>query len=205
MAHGSYHISVAYDKKTAQTFTNSAIIFILHLTRTTAGLAEKRNTCSFLVSLLLSFVMCIISQLSHEDDVRVANVSVSRGAKMTTGTMKETFYIAPEVIKSGFYDSKADIYSFGIMLWEMHGKRALTDVEGDVRAVYGEDAERNRPTQVDQDRKKPPPTLQDVMQGCLDEEADKRPDATACRQRLTMLYQDTFPPIWSLIIWRESH
>ena len=63
--------------------------------------------------------MCIISQLSHEDDVRVANVSVSRGAKMTTGTMKETFYIAPEVIKSGFYDSKADIYSFGIMLWEM--------------------------------------------------------------------------------------
>ena len=87
-------------KKTAQTFTNSAITFILHLTRTTAGLAEKRNTCSFLVSLksllLLSFVMCIISQLSHEDDVRVANVSVSRGAKMTTGTMKETFYIAPE-------------------------------------------------------------------------------------------------------------
>ena len=115
---------------------------------------------------------------------------------MTTGTMKETFYIAPEVIKSGFYDSKADIYSFGIMLWEMwYGKRALTDVEGDVRAVYGEDAERNRPTQVDQDRKKPPPTLQDLMQGCLDEEADKRPDATACRQRLTMLYQDTFPQV----------
>ena len=94
------YFRVAYDKKTAQTFTNSAITFILHLTRTTAGLAEKRNTCSFLVSLksllLLSFVMCIISQLSHEDDVRVANVSVSRGAKMTTGTMKETFYIAPE-------------------------------------------------------------------------------------------------------------
>ena len=194
------YFRVAYDKKTAQTFTNSAITFILHLTRTTAGLAEKRNTCSFLVGLksllLLSFVMCIISQLSHEDDVRIANVSVSRGAKMTTGTMKETFYIAPEVIKSGFYNSKADIYSFGIMLWEMwYRKRALTDVEGDVRAVYGEDAERNRPTQVDQDRKKPPPTLQDLMQGCLDEEADKRPDATACRQRLTMLYQDTFPPI----------
>ena len=127
----TYHISEWHMiKKTAQTFTNSAITFILHLTRTTAGLAEKRNTCSFLVSLksllLLSFVICIISQLSHEDDVRVANVSVSRGAKMTTGTMKETFYIAPEVIKSGFYNSKADIYSFGIMLWEMwYGKRAL--------------------------------------------------------------------------------
>ena len=59
--------------------------------------------------------MCIISQLSHEDDVRVTNVSVSREAKMTTETMKETFYIAPEVIRSGFYDSKADIYSFCTM------------------------------------------------------------------------------------------
>ena len=57
---------------------------------------------------------------------------------MTTGTMKETFYIAPEVIRSGFYDSKADIYSFVIMPWEMwFGERAFTGVEGDVRAVYG--------------------------------------------------------------------
>ena len=29
--------------------------------------------------------------------------------------MKETFYIASEVIRLRFYDSKADIYSFGIM------------------------------------------------------------------------------------------
>ena len=38
-----------------------------------------------------------------------------------------------------------------------YGKRALTDKEGDVRVVSGQDAERNRQTQVDQDRKKPPP------------------------------------------------
>ena len=55
---------------------------------------------------------------------------------MTTETMKETFYIAPEVIRSGFYDSKADIYSFCIMPLEMwYGKRALTDEEGDMRVV----------------------------------------------------------------------
>ena len=38
-----------------------------------------------------------------------------------------------------------------------YGKRALTDKEGDVRVVSGQDAERNRQRQVDQDRKKPPP------------------------------------------------
>ena len=85
-----------------------------------------------------------------------------------------------------------------------YGKRALTDKEGDVRVVSGQDAERNRQTQVDQDRKKPPPEWQDLMQGCLDEEVDKRPDAPACHQRLAMLYRDTAPPIWTLIIWRES-
>ena len=115
---------------------------------------------------------------------------------MTTGTMKETFYIAPEVIRSGFYDSKADIYSFDIMPWEMwFGERAFTGVEGDVRAVYGYYAERNRPTQDDQERKKPPPEWKGLMRGCLVEEADKRPDTTACHQRLTMLYRDTSPPI----------
>lgn len=133
--------------------------------------------------------------LSYEDDVRVANISVSKEAKMITVTTTETFHIAPEVIRAGLYDCKADIYSFGIMLWEMwYGKRALTNVEGDVRAVNGRNAEQNRPTQV-QDRKKPPCGWQDLMQACWDEEADKRPDAIGCHRRLTMLYKDTLPPI----------
>ena len=76
-----------------------------------------------------------------------------------------------------------------------YGKRALTDKEGDVRVVSGQDAERNRQTQVDQDRKKPPPEWQDLLQDCLDEEVDKRPDTLACHQRLAMLYRDTAPPI----------
>ena len=58
-----------------------------------------------------------------------------------------------------------------------YGKRALIDKEGDVRVVSGQDAERNRQTQVDQDKKKPPPEWQDLLQDCLDEEVDKRPDA----------------------------
>ena len=67
-----------------------------------------------------------------------------------------------------------------------YGKRALTDKEGDVRVVSGQDAERNRQTQTE---------WQDLLQDCLDEEVDKRPDASACHQRLAMLYRDTAPPI----------
>ena len=65
-----------------------------------------------------------------------------------------------------------------------YGKRALTDKEGDVRVVSGQDAERNRQTQVDQDRKKPPPEWQDLLQDFLDEEVDKRPDASAAQLSL---------------------
>ena len=50
--------------------------------------------------------------------------------------------------------------------------------------VSGQDAERNRQTQVDQDRKKPPPEWQDLLQDCLDEEVDKRPDASAAQLSL---------------------
>ncbi|RMX36844.1 hypothetical protein pdam_00000994 [Pocillopora damicornis] len=67
-----------------------------------------------------------------------------------------------------------------------YGKRALTDKEGDARVVSGQDAEH---------RKKPPPEWQDLLQVCLDEEVDKRPDVPACHQKLAMLYQDTAPPI----------
>ena len=59
------------------------------------------------------------------------------------------------------YDNKADIYSFGIMLWEMwYGKRALLEEEGHVSDQVAKGA---RPSYV-QDAIKPPTVLQDLMQ-----------------------------------------
>ena len=76
-----------------------------------------------------------------------------------TGT---PIYLAPGVIKSSLYDYKADIYSLGIMLWEMwYGERAHFDVpEFFERVVEGV-----RPTHV-QGLKKPPAGLHDLMQRC---------------------------------------
>ena len=113
------YFRVAYDKKQAK----HSLALHSHLyciwARTAAGLAEKRNKCSFLVSLKESStsVFCYMHYLTAVTWrwCQGHNVSVSREAKMTTETMKETFYIAPEVIRSGFYDSKADIYSFCTM------------------------------------------------------------------------------------------
>ncbi|XP_020619523.1 putative tyrosine-protein kinase C03B1.5 [Orbicella faveolata] len=58
--------------------------------------------------------------MSLQDVVKIADVGVSKEGKMITGTMAGTpGFVAPEVIKSSVYDNKADLYSFGIMMWEI--------------------------------------------------------------------------------------
>ena len=115
---------------------------------------------------------------------------------MITGTMAGTFaYAAPEVIRSKVYDSKADIYSFGIIMWEMwYGKRAVLDPEGDLNTFLEKVAEGVRPSHVE-GRRKPPDGWQHLMQWCWDGEADKRPTASMCHNELTKLYQEAATPI----------
>ena len=119
-------------------------------------------------------IYLIFPQLSQENIAKLADVGVSKEAKAITGTMTGTpLYLAPEVIKSHLYDYKADIYSFGIMLWEMW---------------YG-----SRPTHVE-GSKEPPAGLRDLMQRCWDEKPDNRPDANECYEKLFQLYRESAAP-----------
>lgn len=115
---------------------------------------------------------------------------------MITGTMTGTpAYVAPEVAKSSFYDSKADMYSFGIIMWEMwYGKRALLDVGGDLITFLDKVVGGVRPSHVE-DRRMPPDAWQHLMQRCWDDEADNRPTAAMCHQELAKLYQEVIPLI----------
>ncbi|XP_022797833.1 uncharacterized protein LOC111336065 [Stylophora pistillata] len=133
--------------------------------------------------------------LSLENVAKVADVGVSKEAKAITGTMTGTpMYLAPEVIRSCMYDYKADVYSFGIMLWEMwYGKRALLDVRGDVKEFYDKVLKGARPAHVEGSNR-PPTVLHDLMQHCWDIKPDNRPDAAKCYKKLTQLYQDAAAP-----------
>ena len=142
-----------------------------------------------------AFDVCIPLQITYEDVVKIADVGVSKQANMITGTMTGTpAYLAPEVVNSNVYDSKADIYSFGIMMWEMwYGKRAV-DVGGDLNTFLDQVAEGVRPSHVENMRK-PPDGWQNLMQSCWDGEADKRPTALMCHKALSKVYMDAVPPI----------
>ena len=110
--------------------------------------------------------------------------------------MGTPLYLAPEVIKYCLYNYKADIYSFGIMLWEMwYGNRALLDVVGNVQEFFEKVCEGVRPTHVP-GSKKPPPGLHDLMQRCWDGKPDNRPGAEKCYAKLTQLHQEVgVPPL----------
>ena len=140
---------------------------------------------------LLLFVFFL--QISLQDDVKIADVGVAKEEKMITGTMAGTpAFVAPELIRSSMYDSKADIYSFGIMMWEMwYGRRAFLDVRGDLNTFWERVEEGARPSHIE-GNKMPPDQWQNLMQLCWDGKAEKRPTAEACHKELTKLYSTVF-------------
>lgn len=93
-----------------------------------------------------------------------------RSSGKITGT---DAYLALKVIRCKEYDHEADIYSFGIMLWEMwYGKKVLFEEEH----VSDQEAKGARPSYV-QGVIKPPTDWQDLMLLCWDGKPCNRPDA----------------------------
>ena len=132
-------------------------------------------------------------QLSEEDDrVRVTDVGVSKHAVDITGTLAGTpIYIAPEVFRSKIYEFSADIYSLGIMLWEMwYGQTAFTNIKCQSLAEFCNLIinEGRRPRHVDKCRL-PPPFWLKLMMICWETDPTKRPNAKKCKEILSALYK----------------
>ena len=52
--------------------------------------------------------------------MKLTDVGIAKHEKEISGTLCGTLlYLAPEVLAGEMYDSKADMYSFGVILWEM--------------------------------------------------------------------------------------
>jgi len=128
--------------------------------------------------------------------VKITDVDVSKDAKDITGTLAGTpVYVAPEVFHSEVYDSKADIYSFGIMLWEMwYGRQAFVEFRGPMTAFFSLVDKDDRPGDVD-GGKKPPARWKQLMNRCWDGNPDQRPSAEICNQEITTLSQAIVRPL----------
>jgi len=121
--------------------------------------------------------------------MKITDVGVSKAAIDITGTLTGTpAYIAPELFHSEKYDCKADIYSLGIILWEMwYGKSAFADVlEKTLDGFFALVEEGCRPEHV-KGYKQPPPSWEKLMNLCWNRCPDKRPTAKKCYEEVTTL------------------
>ena len=130
-------------------------------------------------------------KLSEDGSAKITDVGVSEKVDDTTGTLAGTpVYMAPEVFHSQVYDSKADIYSFGIILWEMwYGQQAFAEFEGTRERFFKWVDEGNRP-KAEEGSKKPPDRWKRLMIRCWDRNPEQRPTANECNHEITTLSQE---------------
>ena len=133
-------------------------------------------------------IFAFLLKLSEENSVKITDVAVSKEAKNITGTLTGTLiYIAPEVLHSNLYDSKVDIYSFGLILWEMwYGKQAFAEVKAETVTSFVDAG--YRPKHL-KDCEKPPRPWKELMKKCWNGNAVERPSAEECNQKTTELYE----------------
>ena len=125
---------------------------------------------------MYSFVL----KLSEENLTKIAGLA--KPVEVITGTVAGTyFYMAPEVFDSEKYDEKADIYSLGIVLWEMwYGQRAY-QWPGTVQEFFVWLKDGNRPVHKSSSDK---PPWKNLMMQCWDGNPETRPTARACKDEI---------------------
>ncbi|XP_067035313.1 uncharacterized protein [Acropora muricata] len=131
--------------------------------------------------------------LSQDDRVKVTDVGVSKHAVDVTGTLAGTpVYIAPEVFRSEIYEFSADIYSLGIILWEMwYGQPPFTNIKFKNLTEFGNLVNEGRRPGHDNDNKckQLHPSWEALLAMCWGKDPTKRPTAKKCKELITELYK----------------
>ena len=128
--------------------------------------------------------------------MKLANVGVAKHEKEITGTMVGTsLYLAPEVFEGRIYNSKADMYSFGFVLWEIwYGETAfqtaMTTCELDQLEKVRQGC---RPTHIE-GTNHPYEIWQRVMTNCWNEDPRARLTARKALDRFKELQEAEIQP-----------
>ena len=121
--------------------------------------------------------------------MKVTDVGVSKPVTDITGTLAGTpVYIAPEVFHSEVYDCKADIYSLGIMLWEMwYGEQAFAMVPMNTLGAFFAYVDGGQRPEHVKGCKQPPSLWKELMNECWKKNPEERPTAKTCYEKITTL------------------
>ena len=119
--------------------------------------------------------------------VKLADVGVGKYEEEITGTICGTsLYLAPEVLEGRIYNSRADMYSFAFVLWELwYGERVFADtvVSRHQSKLLQDVKDGFRPCHIDK-TSKPSPSWIRVMESCWEKSPGKRMTASDALKEL---------------------
>mmetsp|Transcript_9941 Transcript_9941/g.14983 ORF Transcript_9941/g.14983 Transcript_9941/m.14983 type:complete len:727 (-) Transcript_9941:173-2353(-) len=94
-----------------------------------------------------------------------------------TSCVGNLFYLAPEVFSGDHYTQSADVFSFGILMWEIISRESPYEGQNPQRAAYLAATRNLRPSDSSNyDRS--PPSLQHIRDQCWHSEPSERPSFT---------------------------
>ncbi|XP_019630607.1 PREDICTED: LOW QUALITY PROTEIN: U-box domain-containing protein 34-like [Branchiostoma belcheri] len=127
------------------------------------------------------------------DVVKLADVGVTKREVDVTGTVTGTaIYAAPEVKNRQLYDKSADIYSLGLLLWEMwYGRTVWNAMEDPSLKSLTEGESMMMPQSPASVR--PIPEWATLVRECQHKNANKRPSALECLQRIRDMTTEVGP------------
>lgn len=129
--------------------------------------------------------------LTGSNRAKIADFGMSvanTGQELTaeTGTYR---YMAPEVIRHESYSSNADVYSFGIVLWQLVSREIpfanLTPIQAAFSVAQGQRPE--MPLSA-------PDRIREIIAACWDHDSHKRPSFTYIAMALADYARSAFTP-----------
>jgi len=123
---------------------------------------------------------------SQSFKIKLCDFGLSRIASSEmTNNIGTIAWIAPEMFTNKSYTQKVDVYSFGIILWELHARRHPFDniptISIPISVTRGE-----RP----EIPKECPPKYRTLIKKCWNKKNNKRPNFTDITKRLYALYRN---------------
>ena len=96
--------------------------------------------------------------------------------------------MAPEVTRFDIYDLSADIYSLGIILWEMwYGQQVFSSVPlSSMQDLFAKVQDGLRPEHVP-GYLPPSPSWIELMEWCWSQDPEKRPNAQQCKESIAKI------------------
>ena len=134
---------------------------------------------------------CFSLQLDSTDirNVKLSNISLTRELTIEPGSKCDVFLrLPPEAIRNRTYNASSEIYSLGIMLWEMwYGPEAFLEMKGldlEVFLVSVEEGRRPEFTGLTTQTSK---WWSELLSGCWKRNAAERNTLAGCKLTITTM------------------